>query len=337
MTVEEISLCTGIPAMYIEDELSRLEYGDAVQKMGNKYGTDFIIFRHKDRAKVEQVLEPMVQGVADYYEKVLWDRAAQVSSIGFYGSDFGMERLGHILVPYFIRQKIRNIKENRLNLPDGEYPPRKDGGHGWFIVTENEDKGETSLGHEAGCNIAGDDSGSRFQDGSLFLYYYWVQPYFDSGVYHDGGMRWLAKNGVPGKCRDGVVPEGVLVQDDVVRLLEKNLIRKDGEHYKLNFPCFTTQQFHEFCALFEGTDSRLDDLLADWILGARRSFEGFVPKRLHDQINQWLSVYCYELVCYVVEELIRRGRLEGAGGGEAGIDRPMTNGVFCIQGSFVWP
>jgi len=337
LTVEEISLCTGIPAMYIEDELPRLEYGDAVGKTGGKYETEFIIFRQKDRAAVEAVLEPMVQAVADYYEETLWRQDADMSQIGFYGRDFGMNRLGHILVPYFIRNKIRDLKENRLQLSDGEYPPRKDGGFGWFIVEETQDEKETHAGHESGCNVAGDDSGSRSQEGNSFLYYYWVDQYFDSGIYHDGGARWLTANGIIEKCQDGIIPDGVLAQEDVVRLLRKNLIKKDGECCRLNFPCFTAQQFREFCALFEGDDSRLDGFLTEWILGARKSFEGFVPKRLHGQINQWLSVYCYELVSYVVEELVRRGRLAGAEREGEEIYKPMTNGVFYIQGSDIHP
>ena len=55
LTVEEISLCTGIPALYIEDALPELEYGDAIRRSGNKYATDFIIFRLKDRAATEAV------------------------------------------------------------------------------------------------------------------------------------------------------------------------------------------------------------------------------------------------------------------------------------------
>lgn len=49
LTIEEISIATGIPAMYIEDELPRLEYGDAICKIGNnKYATNFIVFRLED-------------------------------------------------------------------------------------------------------------------------------------------------------------------------------------------------------------------------------------------------------------------------------------------------
>ncbi len=50
LTVDEISLATGIPAMYIEDELPRLEYGDAVCRVGkNKYAANFIILSLDDK------------------------------------------------------------------------------------------------------------------------------------------------------------------------------------------------------------------------------------------------------------------------------------------------
>ena len=43
LNVEEISLRTGLPTLFVEDELTRLEYGDAVVRIGNKYATNFII------------------------------------------------------------------------------------------------------------------------------------------------------------------------------------------------------------------------------------------------------------------------------------------------------
>ena len=55
VTVEEISGATGIPTMYIEDELPRLEYGDAIKKNGNKYATDFIIFSLENNCRLENV------------------------------------------------------------------------------------------------------------------------------------------------------------------------------------------------------------------------------------------------------------------------------------------
>ena len=71
-TVEEISIQTGIPAMYIEDEIPRLEYGDAICKIGNKYATNFIVFRLKDRKTVECTSEQTVKGIADKFERLFF-------------------------------------------------------------------------------------------------------------------------------------------------------------------------------------------------------------------------------------------------------------------------
>lgn len=87
LTVEEISLKTGIPTMYIEDELPRLEYGDAMAKIGNKYATDFIILRLADRAMMEKKFAPLVSDIADYFEVLFTEKSDEVKKIGFYGSE----------------------------------------------------------------------------------------------------------------------------------------------------------------------------------------------------------------------------------------------------------
>ena len=62
-------------------------------------------------------------------------------------------------------------------------------------------------------------------------------------------------------------------------------------------------------------------------------------RRLHGQINQWISVYCGELAGRVIEELIRRGKLEGpesesGDAVETEREKPMVNGIFYIEGDF---
>ena len=330
LTVEEISMCTGIPTIYIEDELPHLEYGDAVRRNGNKYATDFIVFRLQDRAKTEDILESMVKKIGDYCEKTIWDGKKDYRQIGFYGSGFGMERLGYILVPYLLRQKLESLKKNRLHLENGNFPPRKDGGHGWFVVSETQDEREIVSGLTTGCNVNGTPRGH--------MYLYWVNKYHNRDVYNNGGTMWLGDNEIPGKCREGVVPEGLLEEADLAKLLRNNLVRKDGNLYLLNFPCFTEAQFADFCAMYKEENADIDGILCQWLLSVRRSFEAFVPRRLHEQINQWISVYCGELVGQVIEELICRGRLEkpeSAGTEPMNLEKPLVNGVFYRSGDFV--
>lgn len=330
LTVEEISISTGIPAMYIEDELPRLEYGDAVCRVGNqKYATNFIIFRLEDRKNTEDASRLLVSSIADKFEAMLHTGASAVSALDFYGHDFGMERLGYFLVPYLLRRKVEMLKSRRLKLENGPRPPRRDGGYGWFIVEETADESEACGEYETGCNVAGGDSAGR-EVVSSYIYYYWICKYFDGDIYRNRGTRWLCAHGIPEMGKNGMIKGDALSDEDAAKLIQNNLIVKAGDGYKLNFACFTEEQFAEFTALFDMEDEQLDDLLAEWIVSVRKSFARFVPARLEDQINQWVSIYLFEIVGYVTDELIRRGILK-----KPDQDKPLTDGVVYVAGRYI--
>lgn len=331
LTVEDISICTGIPTMYIEDELPRLTYGDAICKVGNKYVTNFIIFRLKDRKQIEDVSASLIHTLADKMELLLNETESKISAIDFYGNHFGMDRLGYIIVPYLLRQKVRDVKNNRLNLENGPYPPRKDGGFGWFIVEETVDESENCAEYNSGCNVAGDDSGSAYKVSS-HIYYYWISKYFDSCVYHNKGIRWMCANGILQNSVNGAVLKETLAEEDAAHLIESNLLIKSEEGFLLNFPHFTAKQFEKFVSLFEMTDEKMDDLLAQWIITVRNHFENFVPKHLHDQINQWVNCYVHQIIGYVTDELILRGILR-----KPDSEKPLTDGVFGVEGNYINP
>lgn len=326
VTVEEISLSTGIPTMYIEDEIPRLEYGDAICKIGNKYATNFIIFRLKDRKQTEDVSASVVNMIADKFEAILKEAEVKISTIDFYGNNFGIGRLGYIIVPYLLRRKIRDVKNNRLKLENGPYPPRKDGGYGWFIVEETVDETENSAEYNSGCNVAGGDR-EKLNATSPLIYYYWINKYLDYNVYHNKGARWMCENSIIHNCKNGVISKEHLSEEDAAHLIQNNLIIKSESDYCLNFPYFTEKQFYAFTALFDIYDNNIENLLAEWIMTAHKNFENYVPKRLYDQINQWVSYYSHQVIGYVIDELIKRGTLH-----KPDAEKPLTDGVFCVEG-----
>lgn len=99
LTVEEISVQTGVPALYIEDELPRLLHGEAVVKLGEKYATNFILFRLKDAQTVKMADEPLLQTVVGRVETLLRDGAARTAGMDFYGSSFGHGAAGAYPAP----------------------------------------------------------------------------------------------------------------------------------------------------------------------------------------------------------------------------------------------
>lgn len=322
LTIEEISLKTGLPTMYIEDALPNLIYGDAIQKIGKKYSTDFIILRLKDRIQMENHFKPLIGSISDYFEGLFSECEEKINEMSFYGHDFGIRRLGYIALPLSLREKVRYIKNNILNLENGPFPPRKDGGYGWFIVEESKDESDIGGEYTSGCNIT---------EGEVdFIYWYNIGKYFCNDIYQNGGTIWLSENSIPHKCINGVIPNGILTEDDIVRLLQRNLIIKTDSGYKLNFACFTQEQFTEFTKIFRIQDSRLEEMLVELIQIIKKCFVGFVPKRLDSQINQWVSGFVHSINGYVTDELISRGVLENPSD-----DKPLTNGVFYVEGKYI--
>ena len=123
-----------------------------------------------------------------------------------------------------------------------------------------------------------------------------------------------------------------LSDEDAAMLIQSNLLIKEEDEYRLNFPCFSETQFEEFVSLFDLEEEHLDELLSKWIITVRKSFAKFVPKSLDDQINQWVSGYLHQIVGYVVDELIRYGMLR-----KPELDKPLTDGIFYVSGKYIGP
>lgn len=331
LTVEEISICTGIPAMYIEDEIPRLEQGEAICKIGNKYATNFIIFRLKDRKVIESISESLVHDIADKFERLLKEKEPCVRDLIFWGHDFGMDRLGYFLIPYVLRRKIGTIKSRRLHFENGPFPIRKDGGYGWFIVEETVNEKEERAEYNTGCNIAENFDGHN-KAIALRIYYYHVAKYFNYDVYSNRGICWFLDHGVCLAVDGGSIKKDSLLKEDVAKLIENNLIVKAGNEYTINFAYFTESQFEEFISLFDVKDDKLDAMIEDWIRSVRADFDKFVPDRLSDQINQWVSVYLFQIIGYVTDELIDRGALR-----KPDKNKPLTDGIFCVEGKYIDP
>ncbi|MDR0465496.1 MAG: sigma-70 family RNA polymerase sigma factor [Treponema sp.] len=325
LTVEEINKKTGLPAMYIEDELPELINSDAIVKDGKKYAANFIILRLRDKKEMIKKFTPLVNDIADYYSQLFNKHEDDVSNAGFYGSQFTMKRLGFIALCAALREKISKTKEE-LNMKDGPYPLRADGGYGWFIVNEkSESYDETGTGLYISAKM------NALKDEKDFIYCFTIGKYFNWEIYHNGGIEWIYDNKIIEKSDNGIIKDSVLTEDDRIRLIKKNLIFKDGGNFKFNFPVFKRDQYDRFMKYFCRPDTGLNKMLSELITSIHKSFKSFVPKRLDSQINQWVSVYAENITGLAAEELIKRGVLN-----KPDSEKPMTGGVFCVKGDVLF-
>ena len=146
-----------------------------------------------------------------------------------------------------------------------------------------------------------------------------------------GARRLCAKDIFP-ENPGGILKTTLLSDEEAASLIQKGLIVKDGPRFRLNFPCFSEEQFAEFISLFSIEDEALENALSEWIVSVRNNFSKFVPKRLESQVDQWVSLYLFQIVGHVTEELMRRGVLK-----KPSPDRPLTDGIFYVSGKYINP
>ena len=328
LSAEEISLKTGIPALYVEDELERLIEGDAVRKIGGKYAADFIIFRASDQKKARECARDLSGRIADWFEALIAGKEEAVASLPFYGHDFGLEKLGWFLLPCLLRRRILEVMTDRLSLSPGPYPLRKDGGKGWFVVEELGE--DDTAAFECGCNVAGDDDGSAGRIASQ-IYYYWVEKFFDVQFYHGYGARFLTSHDVAATAENGKVTVP-LAPEAAAALLENGLLTRREDGLYLSFARFEEEEFRDFLALFQGSAAEVDALLEREISSLRAAFASFVPSRLESQINQWVQFYVERCVGMAADELLRRGVLRAPDA-----EKPLTDGIFFVGGAYIDP
>lgn len=337
LPVEEISLLTGIPTMYLEDELPRLVYGDAIRKTGGKYATNFIIMHLKDRPVLHNDYEKLSEVLCDHMEQLFGRIKDDVRKIGFCGCERDLSELGYVIVPLVLRRLICETKKDAVRLTVPPYPPRKDGGYGWFIVdeVENQESENTFMNdpYSTGCNGF---SGESANPG--WFYYYWIRKYFCEEVNSEQGLRLLAKKSVVNMENEGEADVGHLYREEIAFLIANGLIRRDGSRYVYDFPLFSNEQF---CALKELTDIKDPVIVKEIFAFIKNIYEiirmnhvSKVPKRLEDQIDQRISCdmndHLNVITGYVMEKMISREILC-----KPNHEKPLTKGVFFVQGEYI--
>lgn len=288
-TVDELSLATGIPALYIEDELPRMARAELIEWKGDKYRAAFIIYSPAFTAGAERFLLSCVRPTADLVVELLTAYTPPIRQLGFYGSDFPSTRLWWSLIPRLIREASLQVRRGIPSLRPMPRPLRRDGTRGWLCAYSAEDP---AFQHK------------QYADPERNFYrYYWSEEMYSSLTVFSVIARLEALQ-VRGPEVD--INDELLLAD----CIRCDLIKRSPDGMRWNIPVLSARQD---AALHERLSQAAEPLAQALLPIAEKLYEMMradVPQHLHDQINGVFPMELHSLIQMVSAELIRRRLLQ---------------------------
>jgi len=300
LTLEEISLATGVPTLYLEEPLEHMIWGDAIEQIGNKYATNFII------TPADKLTTPNIAEATDGILKYVQETENQLREIGFYGSSFPLSHLLHILIPAILSEKGHNTEHQ-------DFPKRKDGGFGWFIVTEGVE--------ELDWRYAGGNYYHTVNSPDHHFNWYWTGDSYSQTLNNmlSGNAEFI----LPSIGADFSL--AITNKEDEAKAIVHNLCKNEDGRVMPAIPIFTKEEYTRLREWAKNCDC-LDTIIEKRMATLKTICKTFTPKRLADQIDGNVAPQSFDLSAYVIKELQNQGLADIANG-----DEIFAKGVFMVR------
>ncbi len=281
LEVEELSLATGLPCLYIEDELPMLLQGEILKKQGEKYRGNIIVFSQTLSKSIETLLLQHSQALAEDTALILRQFDSPLRQVGFHGSIWPMERLGWVLIPMLLRRACEDARQLHGKAARGAFPLRKDGGKGWIFVNEAPDEAHRYF---SGCN-------GYWRDAAQ-LTYYWSSKYNNEALNH-----YLYRlEDVPRLDEAGALDAELLAQG--IRL---HVIEKTADGFAWNIPVFTSDQRMQLDSLLPEMAASLARQILPLVQSIYALMVEDIPKHLQDQLGGVFGAELNAIIAMVCE------------------------------------
>jgi len=254
-TLDELTAATGIPKPYLEFDLGWLVEREFLSLKAKRYETLFPII---GRDHFEELCNLYRATRSEYTDKILdwfWSHEQEIRDIGFYGSDWPMERLAWAIITLFIRFMSQENPLMYKFKQRGQMPIRPDGGRYLVMAGDWPAKNEVML---PWIGICCDLGSSRRENGLVCPTGFGIERFFWLGVYgfadkeyhpdiidRDDPARQAALHRLYCSVINPSFSADALPQAEKELLAEAvadGLIERDGESYQPRFVIFTREQ-----------------------------------------------------------------------------------------------
>ena len=294
LTIEELSLELGVSAVYLEDELEILLKYNFITKTGNKYQTNFLIFKSdfeeefKEKVPAREICRSATEEIKIFTEKLLPK---------YRKKDLGIElndnELRWFIVNIALLNALGDFEENISQARFGAYPRLNATTRGFVYGHDN----DYQYGYFAGIY-------GRCDNSEKTAYYSAVNYYAIKNV-----QRWQGSSVVRSNTLcDAILKERVsarISQEAIAQLVNEGMITvRDGVLYA-NFPTFTSREAYIIRKELKPITDTVVDCMEKICRNAASLFKKCSPKELKDNCEQLAYVrYQADAMGIIVEKLV---------------------------------
>ena len=271
LTPQQISLETGIPLPYLDDEIKELTDKQILIADGPRYKTNVIIITADCRREIDTLSENYCRRLADEMATYLDTNMSAYKKIGFRGSEYSDTTLRwQLMIPAF-----REIMHHDAAL-EAVCPVTGWGERAclWCVETSAHSQPQYIFNYSTLDSTHGD---------SVLFYDYLPNLY---GDHHDfyGNQRYV--NILCDIARRNCDKFGEYDLEAVADMIRMGYVRKEGDGFAVNMPVYTAEQYarvQEMAQTF--VTETVGQTLTEFLSATATVLREHTPKHLQDQVE----------------------------------------------------
>jgi len=282
LTVQQISLETGIPLPYLDDEIKELEDKQIIIREGKHYQANVIVITSECAEEIERAVTKYHEQIADKMEAFIVENINEYKRLGFVGCDFSDNTLRWQLAVILFRA-IREVDYNEFNVPKTGWG---EPAYLWCVEKLNE---KHIFNY---CRVD-----SKQEDG-LYFFDYWKDGK-GKGDQHDfyGNERYI--NIFCDLCRGEKTTFSEYDLEAIAEMIKKGYVIKEKETYRATVPIYTCDQYKTVVNMVHTfISSELAPTIQELDRSASKILSAHTPKHLQNQVagvaanDKFLNAVC---------------------------------------------
>lgn len=294
LTVQQISLETGIPLPYLDDEIKELEDKQIIIKEGTRYKSNVIVVTSECADEIERAVTKYHEQIADKIEAFIKETISKYKGIGFIGSDFSENTLRWQLAVILFRA-IQEVNYNEFNVPKTGW-----GEPAYLWCVEK-------LSEKFVFNYSNMDSRSG---DSLYFFDYWKNGK-GKGDHHDfyGNDRYI--DIICDICRGKKTNFSEYDLEAIAEMIKKGYVIKENETYRATVPIYTFDQYNAVVDMARTfISNELVSIIQEIDHSAGKILSEHTPKHLQEQVegiasnDKFLNAVCIPAIILMERQVL---------------------------------